>query len=72
MSADTSIADQCFDGRNEVSDEKQGENTTKLSWLHRREKLVRQALDDGDRAALQRIAALPGGFGTQELRKEAW
>lgn len=42
------------------------------SWLERRKILVEQALRDGDYETLQRIAALPGGFGTEELRKEVW
>ena len=42
------------------------------SWLDRRATLVRQALEDEDYDTLQRVAALPGGFGTNELRKEVW
>lgn len=42
------------------------------SWLDRRAAVVRQALEDEDYDTLQRVAALPGGFGTDELRKEVW
>lgn len=41
-------------------------------WLERRERLVRAALEDEDLEQLGRIAALPGGFGTEDLRKAAW
>ncbi len=34
-----------------------------MSWLEIREKLVEQALQDGDIPALREISALPGGFG---------
>jgi hypothetical protein len=42
------------------------------SWLVRRQTLVRQALDDEDFDTLRRVAGLPGGFGTDELRKRVW
>jgi len=44
----------------------------KTGWLERRERLVRAALEDEDLGQLGQIAALPGGFGTDDLRKEAW
>jgi hypothetical protein len=40
--------------------------------VDRREKLVLQALKDEDHEALGRIATLPGGFGSEELRRQAW
>jgi len=49
-----------------------GANEGDTTWVQRREKLVTQALKDEDHEALERIAALPGGFGTEELRQQAW
>lgn len=49
-----------------------GANEGDTTWVQRREKLVTQALEDENYEALKRIAALPGGFGTEELRQQAW
>jgi hypothetical protein len=43
-----------------------------LSWRERRERLVQQALEDGALGRLRELAALPGGFGSNELRKRVW
>ena len=41
-------------------------------WVGRRVKLLQQAINDNDVGALREISALPGGFGTDEMRKLAW
>ena len=43
-----------------------------LQWVERREKVVQQAIDDGDLGKLRDLAALPGGFGSNEMRKRVW
>jgi hypothetical protein len=43
-----------------------------LQWVERREKVVQQAIDDGDLGKLRELAALPGGFGSNEMRKRVW
>jgi len=42
------------------------------SCLLIRDKLVQQALDGEDYESLRTISALPGGFGTNEMRKKVW
>ena len=42
------------------------------SWLDRREQLVQKALDDDDHDMLRQISALPGGFGTEDMRRTVW
>jgi len=59
--------------QSELDAEQEGRASSgEATWVQRREAVVRQALDDGDHGALGKIAALPGGFGTEKLRKEAW
>jgi hypothetical protein len=41
-------------------------------WVGRRVKLVQQAINDNDLGALRDVSALPGGFGTDEMRRLAW
>lgn len=43
-----------------------------LSWVSRREKIVQQAIDEDDLGRLRELAALPGGFGSNEMRKRVW
>ncbi|KAK4685286.1 TBC1 domain family member 20, partial [Tremellales sp. Uapishka_1] len=43
-----------------------------LTWTTRREALVVDALEKNDLASLRRISALPGGFGSEEMRKSVW
>jgi hypothetical protein len=43
-----------------------------LSWKDTREKLVLQALEDGDLGRLRELTALPGGFGSNEMRQRVW
>jgi hypothetical protein len=42
------------------------------SWVAIREKVVEQAITDGDYEALRRISALPGGFGSEAMRRKVW
>jgi hypothetical protein len=42
------------------------------SWETTREKLVQQALNHKDYDSLRRISALPGGFGSNDVRRQAW
>ncbi|ORX39039.1 hypothetical protein BD324DRAFT_618319 [Kockovaella imperatae] len=41
-------------------------------WIGKRDKLVQQALEDNDLAGLRRLSALPGGFGSQDMRQKVW
>jgi hypothetical protein len=41
-------------------------------WVGRRVKLVQQAIKNNDLGALRDVSALPGGFGTDEMRRLAW
>lgn len=43
-----------------------------LSWIARRELVVQQAIETGDLGRLRELAALPGGFGSNEMRKRVW
>ena len=43
-----------------------------LSWVVRRELVVQQAIDSHDFGRLKELAALPGGFGSNEMRKKVW
>ncbi|KAI9636676.1 rab-GTPase-TBC domain-containing protein [Dioszegia hungarica] len=43
-----------------------------ISWIDIREKVVEQALTDGDYEALRRMSALPGGFGGEGIRRRVW
>jgi len=43
-----------------------------LQWVERRERVVQQAINDGDLGKLRELAALPGGFGSNEMRKKVW
>ena len=52
-------------------DEKES-SPSDLEWVERREKVVQQAIDDGDLGKLRELAALPGGFGSNEIRKRVW
>lgn len=52
-------------------DEKES-SPSDLLWVERREKVVQQAIDDGDLGKLRELAALPGGFGSNEMRKRVW
>ena len=52
-------------------DEKES-SPSDLQWVERREKVVKQAIDDGDIGKLRELAALPGGFGSNEMRKRVW
>lgn len=52
-------------------DEKES-SPSDLQWVQRREKVVQQAIDDGDLGKLRELAALPGGFGSNEMRKRVW
>lgn len=45
---------------------------TSVSWMDIREKVVEQAITDGDYEALCRISALPGGFGGEGMRRRVW
>lgn len=56
---------------NSGMDEKES-GPSDLSWKETRERLVQQALDDGDLGRLRELAALPGGFGSNEMRKKVW
>nr|WVH01959.1 ubiquinol-cytochrome C reductase hinge protein [Naematelia aurantialba] len=42
------------------------------SWLERRETLVEMAIDHEDVESLRKLSALPGGFGSNDMRKRAW
>jgi hypothetical protein len=42
------------------------------TWLQRRQELVNQALENDDLEALRRISSLPGGFGSDAMRREVW
>lgn len=46
--------------------------TSSNSWLFIRDQLVQQATDDEDLELLRRLAALPGGFGSDVMRRRAW
>ena len=52
-------------------DEKES-SPSDLQWVERRERVVQQAIDDGDLGKLRELAALPGGFGSNEMRKKVW
>jgi len=54
-----------------MMDEKES-SPSDLQWVERREKVVQQAIDDGDLGKLRELAALPGGFGSNEMRKRVW
>jgi hypothetical protein len=43
-----------------------------LHWIERREKVVLQAITDGDLGKLRELAALPGGFGSNAMRQRVW
>ena len=58
--------------RSSKMDEKQAGPSTPPTWMKRREKVVQRALDDGDLAQLRKISALPGGFGSEEMRRRVW
>ncbi|KAL7421346.1 GTPase-activating protein gyp8 [Cryptotrichosporon argae] len=51
-----------------MSDDKKGEP----SWLPARERDVLQAAEKNDVDALARLSALPGGFGSDAMRRRAW
>lgn len=58
-----------------TADDKHATFTTSLlasDWLERREKVVQRAIDDDDRDKLREVAALPGGFGSNEMRQKVW
>jgi len=42
------------------------------SWLERRHLLVEKALEKDDIGALRKISAMPGGFGSEEMRRRVW
>ena len=54
-----------------IMDEKES-SPSDLQWVERRERIVQQAIDDGDLGKLRELAALPGGFGSNEMRKKVW
>ncbi|WVQ93323.1 hypothetical protein IAU59_000391 [Kwoniella sp. CBS 9459] len=41
-------------------------------WVKIRESLTKQAIEDDDLVSLRKISALPGGFGSEHMRKKAW
>lgn len=45
---------------------------TDISWIDVRERVVEQAIADGDYEALRKISALPGGFGGEDMRRRVW
>ncbi|RXK39023.1 hypothetical protein M231_03753 [Tremella mesenterica] len=49
-----------------VEGEKRGE------WMDRREEIVRLALKDGDLETLRKVSSLPGGYGSEEMRRVVW
>jgi hypothetical protein len=52
-------------------DEKES-SPSDLQWVERRERVVQQAIDDGDLGKLRELAALPGGFGSNDMRQKVW
>lgn len=60
----------CLNGLYKM-DEKES-SPSDLQWVERRERVVQQAIDDGDLGKLRELAALPGGFGSNEMRKKVW
>ncbi|WRT68940.1 uncharacterized protein IL334_005922 [Kwoniella shivajii] len=41
-------------------------------WIKIRESRTKQAIEDDDLEGLRKISALPGGFGSEGMRKKAW
>lgn len=58
-------AERLFEMRSEKS-------PVMATWQDIREKVVEQALEDGDYEALRKISALPGGFGGEAARRKVW
>ncbi|ORY26234.1 rab-GTPase-TBC domain-domain-containing protein [Naematelia encephala] len=52
--------------------EEQGGGDDDLSWLERRELFVQIAIKHEDVESLRKFSALPGGFGSEDMRRKAW
>ena len=49
----------------------QGEPSS-AAWVYARESLVRCAIERDDLPELRRLSTLPGGFGSDRMRRVAW
>ncbi|EIW67119.1 hypothetical protein TREMEDRAFT_34074 [Tremella mesenterica DSM 1558] len=45
------------------------EGEKREEWMDRREEIVRLALKDGDLETLRKVSSLPGGYGSEEMRR---
>lgn len=64
--------DASAEGEKEKREEGETVSALSANWLERREKVVQRAIEDEDMSKLKEVAALPGGYGSNEMRKRVW